>query len=185
TYALLKHYLKSRKIPVARLKQFKPPMAMMSLMMLELKRLGMAEIGVDMFFNQKALAENKKRLHLESIEKQLTILENMGKGHADDLVLSTLKDLKKLAAEMDELKNAWRSGDLQQLEEIGIKPFRSEHPSLYQLMLVERNNSWIPMIESLLTTVEKELVLVGFLHLAGQEGLLAQLQTHGYQVTLF
>ncbi|NOQ35640.1 MAG: hypothetical protein GQ569_07060, partial [Methylococcaceae bacterium] len=42
TYALLKHYLKSRKIPVARLKQFKPPMAMMSLMMLELKRLGMA-----------------------------------------------------------------------------------------------------------------------------------------------
>ncbi len=185
TFSLLKQYLDSRKISVSSLQQFKPPMAMISLMMMELERLGMAGTGVDMFFNQKAVNEGKQRGHLEGIEKQISILENMGKGHEDDLILSTLDDLKKLPEMMTALKKAWRDGNLRQLEILGIKPMRDSHPALYRVMLVDRNNGWVPKIEALLATAEKELVLVGSLHLAGKDGVLAQLEARGYRVQVF
>jgi uncharacterized protein YbaP (TraB family) len=41
----------------------------------------------------------------------------------------------------------------------------------------------MPQIEKMLTTAEIELILVGALHLAGQEGLLNQLEKKGYGVT--
>lgn len=185
TLKLLKAFLKSRKISFSALNQFKPSMAMINLMMLELQRLGMAETGVDMFFNQKAVYDGKRRGHLETIEKQIHILESMDAGHEDDFVLSTLSDLEKLPEMMIQLKQAWRNGDLQQLESLGITPMQITHPALYQLMLVERNNGWIPKIEALLATPEKELVLVGSLHLAGKDGILAQLQAKGYFVQVF
>ena len=48
--------------------------------------------------------------------------------------------------------------------------------------MVERNNAWMPQIEALLTTEEVEFVLVGALHLVGDDGLLAQLSAKGYRV---
>ncbi|MDQ7089931.1 MAG: TraB/GumN family protein [Methylococcales bacterium] len=185
TYQLLTDYLNSQKIPIAVFNSFKPSMVIITLTMLALDNLGMAGTGVDLFFNQKASAENKKRDYLESVEKQISLLENMAKGHEDDLILSTLNDLNELSETMTKLKSAWRKGDLAQLEEMGISSMRHEYPALYRFILVERNNNWIPKLEKLLATTEKELVLVGSLHLVGKEGVLEQLKARGYQVTRF
>jgi uncharacterized protein YbaP (TraB family) len=62
---------------------------------------------------------------------------------------------------------------------------RKDYPELYQQVLVERNNNWLPQIEAFLKTPETELILVGALHLAGNDGLLAQLRQRGYKVESF
>jgi uncharacterized protein YbaP (TraB family) len=185
TYKALADYMASIKMPIDSVAQFKPTLVMLTLMMSELQRLGMGDSGVDLFFNRKALAEGKPLGQLESVEKQLEVLENMAKGREDALILSTLSDIKQMPVMMTDLKNAWRTGNLSKLEEIGITPMRKEFPALFQSVLVERNRSWLPKIEAFLQTPETELILVGALHLAGKEGLILQLQQLGYKVEPF
>ena len=185
TYKALERYLKDSKTPVSSFQQFKPVLVMLMLTMTELQRLNLAETGVDAFFSQKALAEGKALGQLETAEKQLDVLVNMGEGHEDELILSTLSDLKELPTMMQAMKTAWRNGDLAQLEAVGITPMRKEYPAIYQIVLVQRNLSWLPEIESFFKTPETELILVGALHLAGKDGLLAQLQQRGYKVEPF
>ena len=52
-------------------------------------------------------------------------------------------------------------------------------------MLTQRNNAWIPKIEALFKTKKAIFVLVGILHLVGDDGLLNQLSAKGYQIEKF
>jgi uncharacterized protein YbaP (TraB family) len=185
TYKVLIDYLSSKGLKIEQLKRYKSPMIMITLVFAELQRLGLAETGVDKYFNQKALADGKALGELESFQVQLSVIENLGKGHEDEMVLSTIADMEKLSVVMNEMKESWRNGDVKTMEKLGVLPMKSEYPELYQLLLVKRNNAWIPKIEALLNTSEVELVLVGALHLVGSDGVFSKLQALGYKVELF
>lgn len=185
TYRTLKEYCLSRKIELSVLNRYKPPMVMIMLMMNELKRNKMSEKGVDSFFNQKAIKDGKALGELESVETQLDVIANMGKDHADELILNTIQEMKTLPQNLTLLKAAWRKGRLDKLEQIAVAPLREEFPMLYDDLLVQRNQAWLPKIEALIATPETELILVGALHLVAKEGLLAQLKMRGYQVKKF
>lgn len=185
TYKALEAYLKKLDMSVASIQQSKPVLVMMTLIMTELQRLGLADAGVDAFFNQQALTDGKSLGQLESVSKQMDVLENMARGHEDELILNTLDELEQLPVLMGDVKKAWRNGDLTQLEALGITPMRKDYPALYHMLLVERNLSWLPQIEAFLNTPDTELILVGALHLAGEDGLLAQLRQRGYKVEPF
>lgn len=182
TYAELEQYCLQAGVPIELLQNLKPPLVAISLMMLELQRLGLAEAGVDDFFSGKAMADGKAVDALESLETQLSALEKMGKGQEDELILSTLRDIQQLPVLLDRLKTAWHAGDLDALEALGIEPMRRDYPRIYRDLLVDRNNAWVPKIEAMLKTPERELVLVGVLHLAGREGVLMQLKERGFLI---
>jgi uncharacterized protein len=182
TYKALRRYCKTADLSMAAMQQMKPSMVVLTLTMAELKRLGLADAGVDQFFLQKAKAKGKKVTGLETAQTQIYTLENMGKGHENELILSTIKEFQKIPEFMDEMKKAWRTGNLGDLEKIGIKTMRAEFPELNQSLLTSRNNVWIPKIKAMLSSPERELILVGALHLAGEEGVLAQLKKQGYVV---
>ncbi|WP_349431536.1 TraB/GumN family protein [Methylomarinum sp. Ch1-1] len=182
TYRKLVDYVSSINLSMAALERFKPPMLVITLTMAELQRLGMGDTGVDHYFHAKALQDGKRLGELESVELQMKIIADMGKGQEDEMILSTLQELSELPVMMNDMKRAWRNGDMDKLEEIGIVPMREEFPSLYDSLLVERNNSWMPKIEALLATPETELVLVGALHLVANEGVIEQLKSRGYRV---
>ncbi len=57
-----------------------------------------------------------------------------------------------------------------------------DYPQVYRSLLVERNNNWLPKIERLISQPEQKFILVGALHLVGEDGLLKQLKNKGYQV---
>ncbi len=185
TYRALVEYSSAKGLQIEVLNQFKPPMVMLTLLMSELQRLGMSDSGVDSYFNQKANADGKKTGQLESVQVQLEVIANMGKGYEDEMILSTIEDMKELPLTMEAMKKAWRKGDIKQLEKIEIYPMKADFPHLYQLLLVNRNNAWIAKIEALLATPPIELVLVGALHLAADEGIIAMLRSRGYKVELF
>ena len=54
----------------------------------------------------------------------------------------------------------------------------------YKLLDVDRNNAWLPKIEERLQDSKSDdtLVVVGSLHLLGDDGLVEQLRAKGYTV---
>ena len=182
TYRALNRYCKANGLSLREMNLLKPSMVALTLTLTEMNRLGLADSGVDQFFLNKAKSSGKKITGLEAAETQIDALENMGKGQEDQLILSTLKDLKKAPQFMDGMKKAWRLGDLDELEKVGLKTLQTEFPQLDRSLLIDRNNAWIPKIKNLLNSPERELILVGALHLAGKDGVLAQLQKQGFSV---
>ena len=181
-YRALVRYCADAGIPMAVLQGFKPPMAVLTLTLAELRRLGLAASGVDDFFYRRARRDGKTVTGLETPGQQVDVIVRMGAGHENELILSTIKEMKELPDVMQRLKAAWRKGDLETLKQVGIVPMRTEYPALYEDLLVRRNQAWLPEIVAMLTTPERELILVGALHLAGRDGVLAQLRRRGFKV---
>ncbi len=182
TFQELKNFCLSRGIDIQGLLRFKPGLLSVILSLSELKKLNLAGTGVDELYNLKARQHNKAQGYLESLNKQIRLISNMGQGQEDAFIKYTLNEMKNMEAMLDQLKSAWRQGDLRELEVIAIKPLKKDFPKLYESMLVNRNNAWLPQIKNMLTTKEVELILVGALHLAGPDGLLTQLEQAGFIV---
>lgn len=181
-YQQLEKFCAERGVPIVMLQQMRPPIAVLTLTMLELQRLGIADAGVDSHYFQRAKAEQKKIGELETVIEQLDFLANLGKGREDDFVRYSLNDMQQLETVMRDLTAAWREGDQQKMAALALDEMRQQFPGIYQQLLAGRNKNWLPRIESMLKDPEVELVLVGALHLVGDEGVLALLRGRGYQV---
>lgn len=182
TYQALEQFFTLRGIPMANIIGFKPGMVATMMTMIELQRLGLVGTGVDAYYNNKSIKDQKKLGQLETVETQLDFIANMGAGQEDDMLAYSLEDIGRLPSLIESMKDAWRRGDMTTLREIGIAPFKNEFPAIHKALLVDRNNAWMPQIEAMLKTSEVEFVLVGALHLAGDDGLLSQLIARGYKV---
>ncbi|MCP3687994.1 MAG: TraB/GumN family protein [Gammaproteobacteria bacterium] len=182
TYQKLADYCASRNIPISSIHGFKPGLATTVLLMVELGRLGLTGQGVDAFFSNKARADQKQLGKLETAEQQLDFLVSMGQGEEDQMIEYSLSDIETLPTLMASIKSAWRSGDMQALEQVAISPYVEEFAETMDMLLNQRNQNWLPKIEAMLATAEVELVLVGVLHFAGEQGLLNQLRSRGYDI---
>ncbi len=185
TYNKLKTWVEGAGLSMAMLDGFKPQMATLTVTMLAMKKMGMTEEGVDAVYYRKA-SESKKRLgQLETAEQQANFLARMGKGKEDEMILSTLQEMESLPHDVQKMRSSWREGDLQGMYDILLKPMVEEFPALYQMILVDRNNAWMPQLEKMAKTPTLEFVLVGGLHLVGKDGVLAQFKRKGYTVEKF
>ncbi len=182
TFQQLEQHFSNRGIPIKALMNFKPGMVMMTLTAIELKRLGLTGQGVDEFYSVKAVNDGKLTGHLETMDQQLNFIADMGSGWENELVSYTLRDMKNLPEIMQTLKDAWRRGDNNKLKETALTPLKNDYPDVHKRLIVQRNQSWMPKIEAMLKTREVELILVGALHLVGEEGLLRKLAALGYSV---
>ena len=181
-YTALTEYCKKIGVPVDTLHPYKPSFAMLALWRVELERFGATQDGVDMYFYEKAMADRKPIQGLESIAQHLAYLAYMDEGHEDAFILQSLKDFKRMHALLNKMTAAWRNGDDAELDQLFIADMKREFPSLHQKLLVERNQNWLPMIESYFKTPATEFVLVGAAHLVGKEGIVRQLTQRGYTV---
>lgn len=181
TYQKLQSYADQHGIPLQGFAPMKVGMLVLLLTAFELERLGIKEAGVDQFYSDKAIADQKPTAALETIEQQIKFIANLGEGEEDGLVLQTIEELNTLADEFAALKLAWQHGDMQAMINISLKDIQS-FPKVYQSLLVDRNRAWTPKIEAMLDDADVEYVLVGVLHLAGEDSVLAMLKARGYQV---
>jgi uncharacterized protein YbaP (TraB family) len=181
-YAGLIRYAAKNNMDTGRLQHFRPQMIGLIISLKELKKFGLTAEGVDNFMGNKALSDEKKITELESIDEQINYIASMGKGNESALILQTLDDIKDFSNDLTIMKDAWRSGNLKALFETGIQPMMENYPKIYQSLLVDRNNNWLPKIERLIEQPKEKFILVGALHLIGKDGLLQQLKKRGYQV---
>ncbi len=183
TFQELKRFTADRNIPVEVMNKFKPGLVLITLTLVEVEQLGVAGIGVDEFFFSKAVKDGKILHHLESLEDQVSLFENMGKGKEDELISYILKDLKSLPGLLDVMKTAWKKGDNPGLGRAILVPLKKDFPQLYQSMFVARNQKWMPGILAMAATPEVEFILVGAGHIVGDQGLLSLLRKQGFTIT--
>lgn len=184
TYNEFDALLKAKGLPIAVFDRFTPAGAMMALTQFELKRLGLIGVeGVDAHFGQRAISDSKESVFLESFEEQLGFIQSMNQLEPSLVIKSGIKDINTLESLWGDLLNAWRSGDLEQLEKLGIVDMKRDFPSLYQTILVKRNDHWFKEVEAMMLTEDKEFILVGALHMAGDDGLIKRLKAAGYTVS--
>ncbi len=182
TIQALETHLASIGIPMKPMLKFKPGLLSVTLTVVELQRLGWVGTGVDEFFSLRALNEKREIKHLETVNDQLEFLSSMGEGNENEFIEYTLNDLKDLPKLFNSMKKAWRNGNNAQLRIVALDPWRGRFPKIYNSLLVERNNNWIPQIETMLRTKEVEFILFGALHLVGENGILTQLKALGYTI---
>jgi uncharacterized protein YbaP (TraB family) len=169
-------------LPVANLTKFRPWLFIMAVSVMEMQKLGVSQAGVDMHFYNRATEGGRSLGGLESFESHIDFVTGMGAGVESEMVLQSLEDLNELPEKLNELLRAWREGDTATLDRLINGDLRVKHPEIYASLIVERNNNWVPIIESLADTPQVEFVLAGVGHMAGPEGLLAQLKQRGFIV---
>lgn len=182
TIKRLERFLSERQIPFALVAQMRPGAIALTLPVLELQRLGMAGIGVDAHYTTLATQAGKPLGRFETPQEQIGFIREMGRERPDAIVNYTLDDMDDFSREFERIKRAWRTGDLEYIERETLGDMAERFPAIYALMIRDRNNRWMPELERMLGDPGRELVLVGAMHLAGADGLIAQLQARGWTV---
>jgi uncharacterized protein YbaP (TraB family) len=183
-YELVKKETSRLGIPVELINKQRPWFLAMTLEALESLKLGFdPNYGIDKYFLSKA--EGKKRiLELESIDYQLNLLSSFSDKDQELLLIYTLRDLKLLEQELEQLSKAWTSGDTKSMESILTRSVSEDNrfASILEKIVYERNRKMASKIEDLLRTSETYFVIVGAGHLVGDRGIIENLKRKGYLV---
>lgn len=180
-YEQLRIASRKQGVPIGVLTKMKPGLVITTLSAMQLRKAGLGQDGVDIFFTNKGEEDKKEIQQLESVASQIDRITEMGEGQEDEFVKYSLQDMVGMKEKMDLLIDSWKKGDAKSMEQ-EIVDMKKDYPETYTSLLVERNNNWMPRILSYLENGTKAFVLVGALHLYGDDGLLNLLRKQGYQI---
>jgi hypothetical protein len=183
TYSALKKRLEQSRLPEAVISRMKPGFAMVTLVVLEIQRLGYrADMGMDQYFYTRAKQQGKDIRWLESVDFQIGLICDLTDEEGDSVVKSTLDDLSEAKTKFEALLKAWQTGDEANLEELLNETNRQE-PGLMKKLITDRNASWVSKIESYARGTNDTAVIVGAAHLVGEQSVLDMLRQRGWEVT--
>ncbi len=171
------------EIPLEMLERTEPWFAAITVEQLMLARIGFnPAYGVEMHLLKKASSDGKEILGFETVEQQLGYLDGLSLGAQRELLMQTLAESAVIREIMDDLILAWRSGDIDYLEQTLLDDV-SGYPELYDAVVADRNRLWVNKIDELLDDGEDYLVIVGALHLVGEDGVPRLLEQRGVRIT--
>lgn len=142
-------------------------------------------LGLDAHFAKRAQEAGKPASGLETGEQQIAFLDGMDRKEQLQFLQESLESTgDKGRKEIEKLHGAWRDGDAQAMWKDMAAEMRDRFPALYNRINVERNDAWVPKIEAMLNEAGagNALVVVGALHLLGEDGVVEKLQAKGYEV---
>ena len=181
-YAEAEALANSAGIPLTMLGKSEPWLAAITVEQLMLARIGFNPLfGIENHLMEKAAGDNKEIIGLEKIREQLEFLDGMSLESQRALLLQSLKESIDIQKIMDELVHAWRHGDIAFMEDNMLDEMK-QYPELYRTIVVDRNLSWLEKIEELLDDDDDYLIVVGALHLIGEDGVPALLTNRGRDV---
>ena len=138
--------------------------------------------GVDNFFMKKA-AEIGKKIECMETDEILFLVADSGNKYGDSyysFLFSGMDDEELLKGGFEEMVDLWKNGINDGSFELSFKYEMENFPSVYEAVIKNRNNAWMPIIENYLKTTSGVFVLVGNGHMYGSDGLLTQLSEKGY-----
>jgi uncharacterized protein YbaP (TraB family) len=166
-------------IPLQMLAGVEPWLAAITIEQLMLQRIGFdPRFGIEAHMVGKAATDRKEIVGLEELEEQLGFLDGLSLQAQRALLIQTLSEAADIAPMMDGLIRAWRSGDVAYLEENMLEEMQA-YPELYAAIVVERNRRWVERIVERLDDQQDYLIIVGALHLIGEDSVPALLERRG------
>jgi hypothetical protein len=171
-------------IPFELLNKQKPWFLAMTLVVLESIKLGLdPNLGIDKYFLSKAEGK-KKILELESVDEQINLLSGFSDKDQELFLIYTLKDLHIMEQEVNQMIQAWLSGDTKSMESILTRSVSEDKrlSTIFEKLIFERNRKMVSKIEDFLRTKETYFVIVGAGHLVGDQGVIELLKGKGYLI---
>ena len=169
-------------IPLELLAQSEPWLAAMTVELMMLYRIGFDPVlGVEMTLSNRAKADGKPIEGLETVDEQLSFLDGLPIEAQREMLLQTLQQGATLSESVDDLVTAWRHGDTEALE-AGLLDSMSEQEALMAALVTDRNRRWAETIADWLDDDRDYLVVVGALHLVGDEGVPSLLDEAGFGI---
>ncbi len=123
-----------------------------------------------------------KVAEFEGAEAQLAIFDRLAETDQRVLLESVLRDDAAPKSATDAITRGWAKGDLGPIAAETERGFLGD-PELRAALLVTRNQAWTQRLTAMLGQGAHPFVAVGAAHMAGPQGLPAQLAARGYKVT--
>ncbi len=143
-----------------------------------------AELGLDMHFYTRARADGKPHYGLETLDAQVDFFDTMSPEMQEQFLQYSLAQVDQAVAQVDTMATLWKKGDAPALARLAFADLDAM-PDFRARVLTERNTAWVPQIEALVSEGRTPLVVVGALHLLGDDGLLALLEARGYTIAQY
>ncbi|MBN1327165.1 MAG: TraB/GumN family protein [Candidatus Cloacimonetes bacterium] len=148
------------------------------------------EQGIDLHFLKKAEEREMPVLELETALAQFEALSSMDKETQKDVLINSLDELDDIPKFFDKLLQAWKDGDAEKMNEVSrqkILEAEEELPGIrdyYNELFLNRDKNILEKITAFLEDEEKStyFIIVGAVHLVGDDGLLQMLQEKGYKI---
>jgi len=185
TWKKFEAYAAKNNLPGANFLGFEPWFVGLILSVTEMQKIGLdPALGLDKHFMDRAAKSGKPAKGLETGDSQIAIFDGMSPQQQEQFLLEALGDSAEIKAKMDDLHSAWRKADDKTLFDKMAMDMRKNYPELYQSINPDRNKAWLPKLEDLLKTNTSDdiLVVVGALHLVGEDGVVKMLKDKGYKI---
>ena len=172
-------------ITVEVLQRFEPWFAGLTVSIMQMTAMGLdPELGLDRHFMALAAEADKPTAGLETGAEQVALFDGMDDAEQVQMLADALEDASSGTDRLEELHADWRAGRADALWNGMAADMRSEFPALYRRINVERNDAWLPELAALLEAPgdDDTLVVVGALHLLGDDGVVEGLRERGYTV---
>lgn len=139
------------------------------------------DTGVDLAL-QYELAKERKG-YFETAVQQIELMAGASTDEEVATLLAELQGLSEGPGVLGEMVASWAEGDVESLATIVAADPMLGIDAFGDTLLYDRNRNWIPAIESLLSTNEQDLIIVGAAHLAGDGSVIDLLEKAGYTVS--
>ena len=137
--------------------------------------------AIDAILQKTAKESNKKVIGLETVDQQMDILLNsLPLKRQSEILMYTIKNKKQEVDLQLNITDAYKKGDMVKAEALD-KSDDSMTADEKKIVAENRNNAWMKQLPELMKS-QSCFVAVGFLHLVGDKGLVAQLKKAGYTV---
>ena len=169
-------------IPFEMLAHSEPWLAAITVEMMMFYRIGFNPmLGVEMQLVSQAARDGKPIEGLETAAEQTAFLDGLSLDTQRDMLLQTLEESAGIEESIDEIIRAWRYGDIEALENGMLKDLENNE-ELSEALVNRRNRRWVVQISELLDDSDDYLVVVGALHLIGDQGVPELLARAGVKI---
>lgn len=183
-YSLAERKARELGIDLSMLDGFEPWLVAITMLDVGMERLGYRpDRGLEQHLLGRARADDKPISGLEGVDAQVAVFGALGQQEEEALLEQTIEEIDTASDTMDPMIAAWRDGELEPLADSLMTEF-DDFPELYEALVIARNTAWIERIENLLAEDVNYLVVVGALHLVGEDSVIELLRSRGLTVTL-
>lgn len=164
------------------MQSYEPWFAALQITQMQLMKLGFdGSFGIEKTIARQARADRKTLLGLETLDEQLHALDTLPEKAQKFFLLQTLEDAQSVNEDLDTIVTAWKQGNIRKLDNLLLEGMH-EQPEVYDQLLVQRNRRWTRAISDMLNDSEDYLIIVGTLHLIGEDSVQNMLNDQGIRI---
>lgn len=180
----LNRLLKRQGGAISQVEGYEPWFVNLSLLLGLAQSLGFSpDQGLDQYLIGRAEAAGKPTAGLETLQAQLDALDSTPIAEQVIGLEDFIDRPQEMPSTLAGLHQAWRDGDVERLDALTRQDMLETTPETYRLLNVDRNDRWVPALRSMLDRADEDvLVVVGALHLLGDDGVVEKLRAAGYEV---